>query len=157
MLKPTVNAIPTRNLSQRQHSNALESGLDYWEIRCCRLGSFTKCSVKPGDYIDANAGECISEEEADRRGRIACHRSYLFHITPDLAIDEMQGQQNAISLPLRYIHPIMRHGHYLSRESSESFFAIHKIHEETELHFSCSSTWTNVHPLVPAVNIKYKS
>jgi hypothetical protein len=52
-------------------------------------GLFTKYALKKDDYIDEYVGECISQQEADRRGQIddARDRSYLFQIASDLVID----------------------------------------------------------------------
>jgi hypothetical protein len=52
-------------------------------------GAFTKHALAKGDYICEYVGEVISQEEAERRGRIydKVNRSYLFNLSSDYAVD----------------------------------------------------------------------
>jgi len=52
-------------------------------------GLFTRHALKAGDFVADYVGECISQEEADRRGQIddARDRSYLFQVASDMVID----------------------------------------------------------------------
>lgn len=52
-------------------------------------GLYTKNALAKGDYVSEYVGEVISQEEAERRGRIydKVNRSYLFNLTADYVVD----------------------------------------------------------------------
>ena len=52
-------------------------------------GLYTKTSIKKDDFIQEYLGELISQEEADRRGRIydKVNRSYLFNLNSEYVVD----------------------------------------------------------------------
>jgi len=70
----------------RRHCHLLlaESG-----IKDAGWGIFNKHALKKGDFVHEYIGEVISQEEAERRGRIydKVNRSYLFNLTSDLVVD----------------------------------------------------------------------
>ena len=74
------------NVSMRRHAHLLmaESSIDG-----AGWGLYNKQALKKGDYIHEYVGEVISQEEAERRGRIydKVNRSYLFNLTADFVVD----------------------------------------------------------------------
>jgi [histone H3]-lysine27 N-trimethyltransferase EZH2 len=73
-------------VSMRRHAHLLmaESSIDG-----AGWGLYNKQALKKGDYIHEYVGEVISQEEAERRGRIydKVNRSYLFNLTADFVVD----------------------------------------------------------------------
>ncbi|GMH71618.1 hypothetical protein TL16_g05701, partial [Triparma laevis f. inornata] len=73
-------------ISFRRHKHLLvsESGIPNggW-------GLYTKADIKKDDFIQEYVGELISQEEADRRGRIydKVNRSYLFNLNSEYVVD----------------------------------------------------------------------
>lgn len=74
------------NISMRRHAHLL---LGESSIKDAGWGAFTKYALKKGDFVHEYVGEVISQEEAERRGRVydKINRSYLFNLTTDSVID----------------------------------------------------------------------
>jgi len=122
------------NLSMRRHVHLLlsESG-----IGDAGWGLYTKHSLKRGDFIHEYLGEVISQEEAERRGRIydKVNRSYLFNLTSDMVIDaSRKGNKtkfiNHSSKPNCYTRIVVVNG-----DTRIGLFAKENIDPQTELFF----------------------
>jgi histone-lysine N-methyltransferase EZH2 len=52
-------------------------------------GIYNRHALKKGDFVHEYVGEVISQEEAERRGRIydKVNRSYLFNLSSDFVVD----------------------------------------------------------------------
>ena len=74
------------NIGMRRHCHLL---LGLSTIEDAGWGIYTKTALKKGDFVHEYVGEVISQEEAERRGRIydKVNRSYLFNLTSDLVVD----------------------------------------------------------------------
>ena len=74
------------NLSMRRHAHLLVAESS---IPDAGWGLFTKHALKRGDFVHEYVGEIISQEEAERRGRIydKVNRSYLFNLSSDYVVD----------------------------------------------------------------------
>ena len=74
------------NIAMRRHCHLL---LGESSIENAGWGIFTKNGLKKGDYVHEYVGEVISQEEAERRGRVydKVNRSYLFNLTSDYVVD----------------------------------------------------------------------
>ena len=83
-------------------------------------GAFLGSSIaQPGDLIAEYKGEIISEEEADRRGRLydkqAC--SYLFNLDNDRCVDARQYGGKIRSVFLLFL---LDYYHFISRFANHS-------------------------------------
>jgi histone-lysine N-methyltransferase EZH2 len=87
------NAPPTNNqrcrndnIGMRRHAHLL---LGKSQIEDAGWGIYNRHALKKGDYIHEYVGEVISQEEAERRGRIydKVNRSYLFNLSSDYVVD----------------------------------------------------------------------
>lgn len=74
------------NIGMRRHAHLL---LAESSIKDAGWGIYTKYALKKGDYVHEYIGEVISQEEAERRGRVydKVNRSYLFNLTSDFVVD----------------------------------------------------------------------
>ena len=74
------------NIGMRRHCHLL---LGQSTIEDAGWGIYTKSALKKGDFVHEYVGEVISQEEAERRGRIydKVNRSYLFNLTSDFVVD----------------------------------------------------------------------
>jgi len=74
------------NIGMRRHCHLL---LAKSSIEDAGWGVYTKHALKKGDFVHEYVGEVISQEEAERRGRIydKVNRSYLFNLTSDYVVD----------------------------------------------------------------------
>lgn len=88
-----ANAPPTSkqrcrndNIGMRRHAHLL---LAKSQIEDAGWGIYNRYALKKGDYIHEYVGEVISQEEAERRGRIydKVNRSYLFNLSSDYVVD----------------------------------------------------------------------
>lgn len=90
MINQQQSATPQRcrndSLSMRRHIHLL---MGKSTAENAGWGVFNKTPLKKGDFVHEYLGEVISQEEAERRGRIydKCNRSYLFNLTSDFVID----------------------------------------------------------------------
>ena len=74
------------NIGMRRHCHLL---LGQSTIEDAGWGIYTKSDLKKGDFVHEYVGEVISQEEAERRGRVydKVNRSYLFNLTSDFVVD----------------------------------------------------------------------
>jgi histone-lysine N-methyltransferase EZH2 len=74
------------NIGMRRHCHLL---LGESSIADAGWGIYSKHALKKGDFVHEYVGEVISQEEAERRGRIydKVNRSYLFNLTSDFVVD----------------------------------------------------------------------
>jgi hypothetical protein len=74
------------NIGMRRHCHLL---LGQSSIADAGWGIYAKRALKKGDFVHEYVGEVISQEEAERRGRIydKVNRSYLFNLTSDFVVD----------------------------------------------------------------------
>jgi len=74
------------NIGMRRHCHLL---LAKSTIENAGWGIYTKNALKKGDFVHEYVGEVISQEEAERRGRIydKVNRSYLFNLSSDYVVD----------------------------------------------------------------------
>lgn len=88
--KPNAPATHQRcrndNIGMRRHCHLL---LAESSIEDAGWGVYTKNALKKGDFVHEYVGEVISQEEAERRGRIydKVNRSYLFNLSSDYVVD----------------------------------------------------------------------
>ena len=82
----TTQRCTNDNLSMRRHAHLLVAESS---IPDAGWGLFTKHALKRGDFVQEYVGEVISQEEAERRGRIydKVNRSYLFNLSSDYVVD----------------------------------------------------------------------
>jgi len=101
-------------------------------------GLFTKYALKKDDYIDEYVGECISQEEADRRGQLddARDRSYLFQIASDLVIDSKYKGNKTRFINHSDTPNVKPRILFVKGEQRAGFFALEDIPEQTELFFN---------------------
>ncbi|KAI2512558.1 hypothetical protein MHU86_1777 [Fragilaria crotonensis] len=73
-------------IGMRRHCHLL---LGKSSIEDAGWGIYTRHALKKGDYVHEYVGEVISQEEAERRGRIydKVNRSYLFNLSSDFVVD----------------------------------------------------------------------
>lgn len=74
------------SIGMRRHCHLL---LGKSTIADAGWGIFTRYALKKGDFVHEYVGEVISQEEAERRGRIydKVNRSYLFNLSSDYVVD----------------------------------------------------------------------
>lgn len=74
------------NIGMRRHCHLL---LAESSVENAGWGIYTKHALKKGDYVHEYIGEVISQEEAERRGRVydKVNRSYLFNLSSDYVVD----------------------------------------------------------------------
>lgn len=101
-------------------------------------GLFTKFALKKDDYIDEYVGECITQEEADRRGQLddARDRSYLFQIASDLVIDSKYKGNKTRFINHSDTPNVQPKILFVKGEQRAGFFALEDIPEQTELFFN---------------------
>ena len=82
----TTQRCTNDNLSMRRHAHLLVAESS---IPDAGWGLFTKHALKRGDFVHEYVGEVISQEEAERRGRIydKVNRSFLFNLSSDYVVD----------------------------------------------------------------------
>lgn len=73
-------------IGMRRHCQLL---LGKSQIEDAGWGIYTRDALKKGDFVHEYVGEVISQEEAERRGRIydKVNRSYLFNLSSDFVVD----------------------------------------------------------------------
>ena len=64
-------------------------------------GLFVKDDVPRGAYVGEYVGEVISQDEAERRGRVydKLNRSYLFNLNADFVIDATRKGERTACMP----------------------------------------------------------
>jgi len=74
------------NIGMRRHCHLLLAESTFEDAG---WGIYTKHALKKGDFVHEYVGEVISQEEAERRGRIydKVNRSYLFNLSSDYVVD----------------------------------------------------------------------
>jgi len=122
------------NIGMRRHCHLLlaESG-----IPDAGWGIYTKHALKKGDFVHEYVGEIISQEEAERRGKVYDkeNRSYLFNLTSESVIDaRKKGNKtkfaNHSSAPNCYSKVISVNG-----DGRIGLFAKEEIRAQSELFF----------------------
>lgn len=87
---PNAPAVKQRcrndNIGMRRHCHLL---MGISTVENAGWGVFTRYPLKKGDFVHEYVGEVISQEEAERRGRIydKVNRSYLFNLSSDFVVD----------------------------------------------------------------------
>mmetsp|Transcript_9861 Transcript_9861/g.22066 ORF Transcript_9861/g.22066 Transcript_9861/m.22066 type:complete len:849 (-) Transcript_9861:157-2703(-) len=122
------------SLSMRRHAHLLVAEST---VPDAGWGLFTKHALKKGDFVHEYVGEVISQEEAERRGRIydKLNRSYLFNMSSDYVVDaSRKGNKtkyaNHSSKPNCYTKTVMVNG-----DSRIGLFAKCDVEAQSELFF----------------------
>jgi len=122
------------NISMRRHCQLL---LGESSIKDAGWGIYNRTALKRGDYIHEYVGEVISQEEAERRGRVydKVNRSYLFNLSSDFVVDaSRKGNKtrfaNHSSKPNCYTKMVNVNGDYRI-----GLFAREDIEPQSELFF----------------------
>jgi len=118
----------------RRHNHLL---LGKSKIEDAGWGIYTRQAIKKGDFVHEYVGEVISQEEAERRGRIydKVNRSYLFNLSSDFVVDaSRKGNKtrfaNHSSKPNCYTKMVNVNG-----DIRIGLFAREDIEPQTELFF----------------------
>jgi SET domain/CXC domain len=121
-------------IGMRRHCHLL---LAKSQIEDAGWGIYTRYPLKKGDYVHEYVGEVISQEEAERRGRIydKVNRSYLFNLSSDFVVDaSRKGNKtrfaNHSSKPNCYTKMVNVNG-----DVRIGLFAKEDIEAQTELFF----------------------
>lgn len=74
------------NIGMRRHGHLLLAESTFQDAG---WGVYTKHALKKGDFVHEYVGEVISQEEAERRGKVydKINRSYLFNLSSDYVVD----------------------------------------------------------------------
>jgi len=130
----TTQRCTNDNLSMRRHAHLLVAESS---IPDAGWGLFTKHALKKGDFVHEYVGEVISQEEAERRGRIydKVNRSFLFNLSSDYVVDaSRKGNKtkyaNHSSKPNCFTKMVMVNG-----DSRIGLFAKCDIEAQSELFF----------------------
>ena len=121
-------------IGMRRHNHLL---LGKSKIEDAGWGIYTRQAIKKGDFVHEYVGEVISQEEAERRGRIydKVNRSYLFNLSSDFVVDaSRKGNKtrfaNHSSKPNCYTKMVNVNG-----DIRIGLFAREDIEPQTELFF----------------------
>jgi len=122
------------NIGMRRHCHLL---LAESKVKDAGWGIYTKHALKKGDFVHEYVGEVISQEEAERRGRIydKVNRSYLFNLSSDFVVDaSRKGNKtkfaNHSSKPNCYTKTVCVNG-----DTRIGLFAKEDIEPQSELFF----------------------
>lgn len=132
--KPAIAGQNCRNdnLGMRRHVHLLLG-----KSRVAGWGLFTKNALEKGEYVHEYLGELVSQNEAERRGKIYDERNqtYIFDMSTDFAVDALRkGNKtrfiNHSDTP--NIGPLMK---VVNGDYRIGFFALKNIPAQTELFF----------------------